>query len=517
LHAGYEFIFSREKSLLFLKKKKQKDFYHLVPIPAALGIIVDEELGLSRHPVPMDRLARLHQGAAELARGNLAEAEITYRGLLAETPTDAEVLSNLGAVYNTAQCHEAAEAACRAALAALPGYWAALANLGTALHRQQRFEEATTTYLAAVRANPRNASAWTNLGVALTEQGRPAEALPMHDAAVALAPDDAELRTNRAMALLSAGDYPRGFAEFEWRWRTPAMAAHRLDGPLWNGEPADPGARTILLHEEGGFGDTLQFVRFVPAVVARGFHVVLRVQPELTGLVRRSLPDGVEVISGEDRLPDYDVHSPLLSLPRCFRTNLASVPSQVPYLRPCADRVLRWRARLRSALAPTCLRVGLVWAGAPRLGMAQMRAMNHRRSIAAARLGKLAGLPGIGFVSLQHGRDDGDDSLPQGLTIFDPMGEVAGFDDTAAIIANLDLVVAVDTAVAHLAGALAKPVWLLSRYDACWRWVAGRPDSPWYPSLQVCRQPHAGEWDAVLAGVAQGLAVLGARGRAGLP
>jgi hypothetical protein len=459
----------------------------------------------------MDRLARLQQGAAELARGELAEAETTYRGLLAETPRDAEVLSNLAAVYNSAQCHEAAEAACRAALAALPGYWAALANLGTALHRQQRFAEATATYLAAVRANPRNTSAWTNLGVALTEQGRPEEALPMHDAAVALVPDDPELRTNRAMALLSAGEYPRGFTEFEWRWRTAAMAPHRLAGPRWNGEPAGAASSTILLHEEGGFGDTLQFLRYVPAVMARGFRVVLRVQPELAGLVRRSLPEVAEVISTEDRHPGFDVHSPLVSLPRCVSTRLTTVPSQVPYLRPCGEKVQRWRGRLQAALAPGRLRVGLVWAGASLLGLAQMRAMNHRRSIAPSRLAPLAGLPGLAFVSLQHGPLQGGETLPEGLAMFDPMAAVGDFDDTAAIIANLDLVVAVDTAVAHLAGALGKPVWLLSRYDACWRWVAGRADSPWYPSMRVWRQPHAGEWDAVIAGVAEGLSVLGAR------
>jgi hypothetical protein len=432
----------------------------------------------------MDRLARLQQGAAELARGELAEAETTYRGLLAETPRDAEVLSNLAAVYNSAQCHEAAEAACRAALAALPGYWAALANLGTALHRQQRFAEATATYLAAVRANPRNTSAWTNLGVALTEQGRPEEALPMHDAAVALVPDDPELRTNRAMALLSAGEYPRGFTEFEWRWRTAAMAPHRLAGPRWNGEPAGAASSTILLHEEGGFGDTLQFLRYVPAVMARGFRVVLRVQPELAGLVRRSLPEVAEVISTEDRHPGFDVHSPLVSLPRCVSTRLTTVPSQVPYLRPCGEKVQRWRGRLQAALAPGRLRVGLVWAGASLLGLAQMRAMNHRRSIAPSRLAPLAGLPGLAFVSLQHGPLQGGETLPEGLAMFDPMAAVGDFDDTAAIIANLDLVVAVDTAVAHLAGALGMRVW---------------------------RQPHAGEWDAVIAGVAEGLSVLGAR------
>jgi len=455
----------------------------------------------------MDRIAQLARGAAQLAAGQLAEAETTYGGLLAETPNDAETLSNLSAVYNAAQCHEAAEKAARASLAAAPGYWAALANLGTALHRQQRFEDAIATYLQAVRANPGHSSAWTNLGVALTEQGRPAESLQAHDAAVALAPNDAEVHTNRALALLSAGDYAVGFTEFEWRWRTPAMSVHRLEGPRWRGPTSGNSiaGRPILLHEEGGFGDTLQFIRYVPKVAALGAQVVVRVQPELRRLLQRSLP-GIEILTTDDTLPAYDIHAPLLSLPSCFRTTLQSVPAQLPYLRACPDAAARWRARLNQALGPKKgLRVGLVWSGAPRLGMAQMRAMDHRRSIAQERLAPLAGIPGISFVSLQYPPPN----LPGGRTVlpglYDPMPEIADFDDTAALVENLDLVIAVDTAVAHLAGALGKPVWLMSRFDMCWRWVAGRTESPWYPAMRILRQPRPGDWEPVLAAVADAL------------
>jgi hypothetical protein len=461
-------------------------------------------------------MAQLIRGAEQLAAGKLADSEATYRGLLAETPNDAEVLSNLSAVYNAAQCHEAAEAAGRAALAAAPGYWAALANLGTALHRQQRFAEAIAVYLDAVRANPGHASAWTNLGVALTEQGRPAEALQAHDAAVALAPEDAEVRVNRALALLSAGDYPGGFTEFEWRWRTPAMCAHRLDGPRWRGLSAGEAiaGRTILLQEEGGFGDTLQFIRYVPMVAALGAQVMLRAQPELHRLLRRSLP-GIPLFGTNDALPAYDVHAPLLSLPRCLRTTLQTVPARAPYLTACPEAVARWRARLDAVFeGRPGLRAGLVWSGAPRLGMAQMRAMDHRRSIPCERLAPLAGLPGVSFVSLQYPpqeQRDGQAVLPG---MYDPMHDVADFDDTAALVETLDLVIAVDTSVAHLAGALGKPVWLLSRFDACWRWLAGRADSPWYPTMRICRQPGPGDWDAVLAAVAEGLK---AAVRAGTP
>jgi len=464
----------------------------------------------------MDRIAQLVHGAAALAAGQLAEAENTYRGLLAETPYDAEVLSNLGALYNVAQCHEAAEAACRAALANVPGYWAALANLGTALHRQQRFEEAIATYLDAVRANPGNASAWTNLGVALAEQGRPKESLPIHDAAVALAPDDAEVHNNRALALLSAGDYRSGFAEFDWRWRTPAMSPHRLEGRQWRGALLGESltGRSIMLHEEGGFGDTLQFIRYVPHVAALGARVTVRVQPELRRLLQRSF-SGITFVTTNDTLPDHDVYSPLLSLPRCFGTSEATVPANLPYLQACPDAAASWRARLDQVFGKHRLRVGLVWSGAPRLGMAQMRAMDQRRSMPAHKLAPLAGAPDVAFVSLQYPPPEpgGRPPLPG---LFDPMPEIADFDDTAALIEALDLVIAVDTSTAHLAGALGKPVWLLSRFDACWRWIAGRADSPWYPTMRIYRQPRPGDWESIVAEVARALKIV-AQSRADAP
>jgi Tfp pilus assembly protein PilF len=464
----------------------------------------------------MDRIAQLVHGAAALAAGQLAEAETTYRSLLAETPNDAEVLSNLGAVYNVAQCHEAAEAACRAALANVPGYWAALANLGTTLHRQQRFEEAISTYLDAVRANPRNSSAWTNLGVALTEQGRPKESLPIHDAAVALAPNDAEVHNNRALALLSAGDYVNGFMEFDWRWHTPAMSAHRLQGRRWRGAKLGERieGRRILLYEEGGFGDTLQFIRYVPQVAALGAQVIVRVQPELQRLLQRSFP-GITIVTTNDTLPDHDVQSPLLSLPRCFGTSVESVPADLPYLQTNQQASASWRARLDHAFGKHKLRVGLVWSGAPRLGMAQMRAMDSRRSMPAAKLAPLACVPGIAWVSLQYPPPEPGQQPPL-PGVFDPMPEIADFDDTASLVEALDLVIAVDTSTAHLAGALGKPVWLLSRFDACWRWIAGRTDSPWYPTMRIYRQPRPGDWETVLTQVTEALRLV-AQSRADAP
>jgi hypothetical protein len=203
-------------------------------------------------------------------------------------------------------------------------------------------------------------------------------------------------------------------------------------------------------------------------------------------------------------------------LPRCFGTSVESVPARLPYLVACPEAVARWRARLNQAFVQNAgFRVGIVWSGAPRLGMAQMRAMDHRRSIHAQKLAPLAGLPGIAFVSLQYPPPD-PGNLPPLPGLFDPMPEIADFDDTAALVHTLDLVIAVDTSVAHLAGALGRPVWLLSRFDACWRWIAGRSDSPWYPTMRICRQTRPGDWHTVLAEVADALQTLG-RSRADAP
>jgi Flp pilus assembly protein TadD len=448
----------------------------------------------------MDRLMLLDRGAAQIRAGSLPEAEATYRTILADQPDDAEALSNLGAVFNAARCHEAAEAACRAALEARPGYWAALANLGTALHRQQRYGEAIGAYLDSLHANPGNVKACTNLGVALNEQWRMDESLRVHDAALRLAPDDPEVRNNRALALLTAGDLERGFAELEWRWQSTAMKPHGIPGPQWQGEA--PKGATILVHDEGGFGDTLQFVRYAPMLAALGARVMVQVQPPLVRLIQRSMPS-VTVFARGEPLPIYDLHCPMLSLPHCFGTRLDTVPADLPYLHPDPAGADHWGDRLAEVTGGQDFCVGLIWAGASRPDMPDAFAMNQRRSLTLAHFAPLAVVPRARFVSLQL--DAPPEPTPTGMAIMDPMAGMKDFDDTAALVANLDLVIAADTAVAHLAGALGRPVWLLSRYDACWRWVAGRQDCPWYPALKFFRQPSPGDWASVIAAVTKEL------------
>lgn len=448
----------------------------------------------------MDAAALLAEGCTAFAAGRLAAAEAAFRGLTDLLPADAEALSNLGAVLNATQRHAEAETVCRAAVALQPQFWPGWANLGTALHNRQCFGEAITAYAAALRLNPGAVGACTNLGVALVEVGQPEQALAVHAVAVSLAPQDPEVRANHALALLAAGDLAGGFAENEWRWQVPSMLPHGVPGPAWQGE--DPAGRTILVHDEGGFGDTLQFVRYVPLLAARGARVLLRVQPPLVRLLRR-VAGPATVLGRGEAVPEYHLHCPMLSLPHCFGTTLATVPATVPYLAVDAAKAAAWRARLGGGGQGK--RVGLVWAGASRPGMAVAHAMDVRRSLPAASLAALADIPGVRFVSLQK-----DQPLPPGLPMADPMPDCADFDDTAAVVAGLDLVIAVDTAVAHLAGGLGRPVWLLSRFDMCWRWLHGRSDSPWYPGLRLYRQPAPGDWGPVLAEVAADLRALAA-------
>ena len=443
----------------------------------------------------MERTALLERGETAFARGDVTEAVASWRAVLDQAPDDPVALTNLAAALNASGQFAGAEAACLSALAVCPGHWAALANLGVSLHRQQRLTEAVAAYAGSLRGHPANADVCTNLAVALAEQWRMDESLMLHEAALALAPDDPEVRANRALALLTAGDLAQGFVENEWRWHCAGMRPHGVEGPLWRGE--DPQGLRILLHEEGGFGDTLQFIRYAPLLVARGAEVTVMVRSPLLRLLQRSLP-GVTVLPQSAARPNHDRHCPMVSLPLGFGTTLGTVPTPIPYLQADPEGAARCRDRLDREIGTQDLRVGLVWAGAPRPDMPIAHAMDARRSIDPSLLTALAGTPSVRFVSLQL---QSSQKPPATLRLSDAMSNMTDFADTSDLVSGLDLVIAVDTAVAHLAGALGRPVWLLSRHDSCWRWIAHRTDSPWYPGLRLYRQPAPGDWPSVIEAV----------------
>jgi tetratricopeptide (TPR) repeat protein len=384
-------------------------------------------------------------------------------------------------------------------LAIYPNHPGALFNRGNVLHALGRYAEAVAAFDRALALVPQHAEAWNNRGIALYALNRHAQALASYDRALAVRKDFADAHYNRSLSLLIAGDYARGFEAYEWRGRRTGMAPHRreLRKPLWLGEYPIAG-KTILLHAEQGLGDTIQFVRYVPLLVRAGAKVVVEAQPELAGLL--SSVDGiVSVVSRGEKLPGFDVHCPLPSLPRAFRTGL-SVPAEIPYLRASPERLEKWRCRIE---APGRPRIALAWAGNP------AHVNDRHRTIAFARLDPLLATPGLQFIGVQRDLRLGEAELLSGdRRILHLGGELTDFADTAAVITLSDLVISVDTALAHLAGALGKPVWILLPFAPDWRWMLDREDSPWYPTARLFRQPAIGEWDGPIARVQRELAQL---------
>ncbi len=312
--------------------------------------------------------------------------------------------------------------------------------------------------------------------------------------AVALDPQNAEMHLALGYALLENADFETGWSEYEWRWRLPIRPPMRaFAAPLWDGRPLKS-SEMLLLHSEQGFGDAIQFVRYARVLLQRGQRVIVECQRELLRLFGSSL-DGIPVYARSDPLPAFAAHCPMLSLPHRLGTTLETVPANVPYLMPEPRSRANWRARLDSLQRGP--KVGLVWAGSP------TRSSDHLRSLNLRELQPLLAVQGIHWVSLQLGSTE---PPPAPATLWhDFTAEIGDFADTAALVANLDLVIAADTAVAHLAGALAVPTWLLLPSVEVWRWMRNRSDSPWYPTLKLFRQTDPGDWQPVIKAVADAL------------
>jgi Flp pilus assembly protein TadD len=435
------------------------------------------------------------------ALGRPAEAEMNYREALRLRPNYPEAYINLGNTLQALGRPAEAEASCREALRLRPDIPEAHNSLGCALQALGRAAEAETSYRKAVRLRPNFPEAHNNLGTALNALGRPAEAEANCREALRLRPDDPEAHFTLGHALLLASRFEEGWKEFEWRWQTKQLSgrARNFSAPLWNGEAI--GDRVILLHAEQGFGDTLQFCRYVP-LIACGARIILEVQAPLVRLLSR-LPGIMEIVAHGDRLPPFDLHCPLLSLPRAFGTTLDTIPTASPYLSADPTLAAHWRERLAGLDG---LRVGLVWAGSQRLNRPEEASFDHRRSIAIDAMAPLSEASGVNFISLQKYEQTAQATPPpRGMTLHDFTADLHDFEDTAALIVNLDLVISIDTSVAHLAGALGKPVWLLNRFDTCWRWLLNRDDSPWYRTLRQFRQPGPGDWNSVIREVRDAL------------
>jgi Flp pilus assembly protein TadD len=362
------------------------------------------------------------------------------------------------------------------------------------------YAEALECCVRALEERPDDPDIMTNLGIVLQFSGQYDEAQAQFERVLSVAPDHLSAKFNLSLLLLLQGEYSTGWTEYESRWavievkQRPSFAQ-----PQWQGEDLD--GQTILLNAEQGFGDAIQALRFVPAVAARGGRIVLRIDRPLVRLAA-SLPGNLIITPTTARPPSFDVWSPLLSLPRILRTRIDSIPADVPYLGVRPGIAARWRDRLSHMAG---LKVGLVWAGNPH------HVNDLRRSIELERLKPVLEVAGASFVALQVGPRAHDVAKLLPGTITDVSAALSDFAETAGAILNLDLVIAADTAVVHLAGALGKPVWAMLPFSPDWRWLLERADSPWYPTLRLYRQPAPADWDSVIARVAADLRELAAR------
>jgi tetratricopeptide (TPR) repeat protein len=424
------------------------------------------------------------------------EALVSYDKALAINPDFAEALSNRGNVLQVFKRYQEALACYDRALAIKPDHVDVLINRGTTLKVLNRYEEALASYDRALSINPDSAEALGNRGLALQELKRFEEALASYRRALAIEPDYAPAHWNESLCRLLTGDLERGWEKYEWRWKCdPVLRATRdFSQPLWLGRE-DITGKTILLHAEQGLGDTIQFSRYARAVAEKRAKVILEVQPALRSLLSE-IPGAYKVLSRGEPLPEFDFHCPLLSLPLAFNTRLETIPAAIPYLVAKAAVVKSWEKRLGKRNVP---RVGIVWSGL------SANVNDRKRSIALSRLAALAGA-GVKLVSLQNEvRSEDEKALAANRQILHFGSQLEDFSDTAALVSLMDLVVSVDTSVAHLAGALGKPVWILLPFAPDWRWLVDREDSPWYPTARLFRQPRIGDWDSVIDKVKQEL------------
>ncbi|MBN8928755.1 MAG: hypothetical protein BGO51_21015 [Rhodospirillales bacterium 69-11] len=451
---------------------------------------LDEAIHLLREALWRDPA---HEGAqrnlvrALLAAAQYAETLAAADSALGMLPECAELHFARGTALNALHRPAPARAALERSVALDPDFAPAWLNLGNACADLDDWTAAEGHVRRALALDPSLAEAQASLGYLLTVQGRLAEADAACAAAIALRPDFVQAHWNCAVAALLSGDLPRGFAGYEWRKQHDRFRHDfiGLPGPVWDG--GDPAGRTILVHAEQGFGDTIQFARYLPLIAARGGRPVLACDPALLPLFA-GMP-ALRVVARGMPLPPYDAWIDQMSLPLRFGTTLETIPLATRYLEADPLRIATW-----DSVLPPGRRVGIAWAGNP------LHTNDRRRSLPPALLPVLLGVPGVTFVSLQVGPSAR--AVP-GLRDLSPL--LVDYAETAALVACLDLVIAVDTSVVHVAGALGVPAWVLLPHAPDWRWLLGRQDSPWYRSLRLFRQPAPGDWSSVVAAVAEAL------------
>jgi Flp pilus assembly protein TadD/glycosyltransferase involved in cell wall biosynthesis len=444
-----------------------------------------------------DEIAALHlAGLLAAQRQQFEQAIDRYQQVLTLQPRHVEAHNNLGILLMRYGRVDEAIAHYRQALAVQPDVPEILVNLGNALQEKEELEEAIGHYHQALRLNPNLAAAYKNLGHVLRMQGRLIEAIPCHQRAIALKSNDPEAHFGLAFTQLISGDLLGGFAEYEWRWQLPYNQPRSFQSSQWNGDPL--AGRTLLLYAEQGLGDTLQFIRYVSLLAEQG-RVIVECQKSLLRLLK-TIPSITVVAQGE-LLPAFDLHAPLLSLPRLLRTTLATIPAAVPYLQLPAE----YFPPQLPVPSGTQLKIGIAWAGDPK------NPINRRRSCPLNQFLTLLEIPGVTLYSLQKGAAAADLAQIQHDNLIDLGEQLQDFADTAAVVQQLDLVVTIDTALAHLAGALGHQVWVVLPFAPDWRWLLHRTDCPWYPTMRLFCQPRSGDWHSVFTQIREQISKLHSR------
>jgi len=436
-------------------------------------------------------------GTALYCAGRFDEAITILEKAVALEPANAITRTHLGnAYYGRGGMLPEAATAYFQAIALDPAFLDAYANLANALNDQGISEQAVEWCRRALALNPDYVEARNTLGIALRTVGRLAEAKAAFERVLELQPDHAAAHWNLALALLIEGDLPRGFAEYEWRWKLPQHALRRPSRqPLWDG--ADLSGKQFLLYTEQGLSEAIQCSRLIPKVAERGGRVILSCQPELMELLQ-NIPGVAQVVSSKQPPPEHDFQQSILSLPALFKLSLDSIPRDVPYLRADASVAEHWKSRLAG---DTRRKIGLVW------GDAEGSHPDRTVPLDLSCLAPLTNVEGVHWISLHKG--DSARTLRAGpLQISDWTHELSNFAQTAALIDNLDLVIAVDSPIAHLAAAMGKPVWVFLPTVPNWQWMRERSDSPWYPTMRLFRQKHANDWTDPIARVVEALAHL---------
>jgi len=436
-------------------------------------------------------------GNAQRKQGRLAEAVASLQQAVRLKPDFAGAHNNLGAAWLALEKLADAQASFQQAVRLKPDFAEAHFHLGVALGKGGKHEEATASLQQALRLKPDYAEAHYSLGVALERQEKHEEAVASYQQAVRLDPDYADAHYNLGLVSLLLGDFEQGWGEYEWRWKTKEEFVDRsFSQPRWDGGRLE--GKTILLHAEQGLGDTLQFIRYAPLVHQRGARVVVCTFPPLLSLLR-TCPGIDHLLAGDEPLPSFDIHAPLLSLPLVFGTTAATVPADVPYLAADPCLVTHWQSELNALPG---FKVGIVWQGFPG------HKKDHLRSVPLMAFAPLADLADVHLVSLQVGLGREQVAALGGLfRIADVASrfDAASFGDAAAVVKCLDLVITVDSALAHLAGALGVLVWVALPYNPDWRWMLEREDSPWYPTMRLFRQARPGDWAEVFGRIAVAL------------